>query len=341
MHLLISLLNFRPGRIGGTETYLRKLIPELIRRRDGNRVTLLPCREHAVEFDAAGANVDIVPFDEQSITRARILESVTPYRALAIEQRISQLNADVLLFPQQSIFPKRVTGRTVLVIHDLQYLDNPGNFSLADRIFRSGIYPYSIRRSDHIMTVSGCTCSALHRHYKLARSCVSVVQSGFDEPRITSTDDAVRIPGPYAFYPAVTLPHKNHLQLLESIAVLRGQNRFPYYLVLSGQKTSHWSTLQRTIRQRKLDNVVHCGFVAYAKVQALYRGAELILFPSLFEGFGLPVMEAVAWSKKILVSKLDIFEELGVPAANQIDFGDPEQLADAIADTRPTILTKA
>jgi glycosyltransferase involved in cell wall biosynthesis len=72
------------------------------------------------------------------------------------------------------------------------------------------------------------------------------------------------------------------------------------------------------------------GFISYDRVQRLFRGAECILFPTTFEGFGLPVVEAFEAGKKIIVSRLKIFRELGVPDQFQIDFGDPDQLDRAI-----------
>ncbi len=96
-------------------------------------------------------------------------------------------------------------------------------------------------------------------------------------------------------------------------------------------QTRHWKTLRRQIRRLGLEQTVrHLGFISYDRVQRLFRGAECILFPTTFEGFGLPVVEAFEGRKKIIVSRLKIFGELGVPERFQIDFGDPDQLEAAI-----------
>ena len=95
----------------------------------------------------------------------------------------------------------------------------------------------------------------------------------------------------------------------------------------------HWKTLCRLIRRLGLQDVVqHVGYVPYDHVRQLYRGAACVVFPTSYEGFGLPILEAVEAGKKILVSRLEVFGELGVPARFQIDFSDPEQLARALQE---------
>ena len=147
------------------------------------------------------------------------------------------------------------------------------------------------------------------------------------------------VTGKYLYYPAITRPHKNHHVLLESIAALRSQGRFDDQLVLSGIQTPHWKTLCKQIRRLDLDQTVrHVGYVSYQRVRQLYHGAECVVFPTSFEGFGLPVMEAFEAGKKILVSRLEVFGEIGVPERFQIDFADPEQLHRALQEPGVTVL---
>jgi glycosyltransferase involved in cell wall biosynthesis len=116
---------------------------------------------------------------------------------------------------------------------------------------------------------------------------------------------------------------------------------FDAQLILSGIQTSHWRTLSRQIRRLNLDQTVrHVGYVPYDRVRQLYRGADCVVFPSSFEGFGLPVLEAVEAGKKILVSQLEIFSEIGVPRRFQIDFADPGQLYRALQEPGPTVLER-
>lgn len=339
MHVVISLLNFRPGKIGGTETYLRKLLPELIRQREGDRITLLAYRDNAGEITSPDAETVTVPYGESEITRLRILESLTPFRARGIERQIASLRPDVLFFPQQSIFPKRVAGRVVLTVLDFQHLVMPENFGPADRVFRAGIYPFSLRRADHILAISEFTRRQLLEFYRLPPERATVSLLGYDPPEESAIDGSAGVRGPYVYYPAASLVHKNHRQLFDSVAALRARGDFPYRLVLSGIQTKYWPKLAAHVARSKLDDIVeHVGYVSYARVQALYRAAEAVVFPTTYEGFGLPVMESISGGKKVIVSRLEIFQELGVPAAWQIDFSDPQQLSAALQQPGPTQL---
>ena len=118
--------------------------------------------------------------------------------------------------------------------------------------------------------------------------------------------------------------------------------RFNLRLVLSGKQTSHWPRLRRRIQGLGLsDIVVHEGYVTRQRVAQLYRGAEAVLLPTQFEGFGLPVLEAATFGKRVITSRLAVFDEVGVPAENQIDFTQPDQLLQALGLPAPTILTRS
>ena len=85
--------------------------------------------------------------------------------------------------------------------------------------------------------------------------------------------------------------------------------------------------------------IIHLGYLPYAEVLSLYQDADVIVFPSEFEGFGLPVLEAVQFKKKIICSRIPTFAELGVPEKWQIDFSDPDQFFEALEQPGPTVLT--
>jgi glycosyltransferase involved in cell wall biosynthesis len=112
-------------------------------------------------------------------------------------------------------------------------------------------------------------------------------------------------------------------------------------LVLSGVRDAHWNSLAADIiRLGIVDVVLDFGFIDYSEVVGLYRGADAIVFPTEFEGFGLPVLEAAQYEKKIICSRLDVFNEIGVPQAFQIDFSDPHQLKSALNSNKPYALEK-
>jgi glycosyltransferase involved in cell wall biosynthesis len=339
--IVISLLSFRPGRIGGTETYLRQLIsrlPEVDRRQE---IVLLMDRDLAAENVFPGLRRAVVDLSAREILCARGLEAVSPYRARVVERALERLRPDVVFFPQQSIFPKTVAAPCVLVVHDLYHLLLPQYLLPGQRLFREHNYAYSVARADKIIAISQFTKKTIVEQYGLAPDQITVVPHGWEPPHRGPIDADAEPAGSYLYYPAITRPHKNHHVLLESIATLKSRGCFDKRLILSGIQTAHWRALRRQIHRLGLDQTVqHVGYVPYGRVRRLYDGAECIVFPTCFEGFGLPVMEAVESGKKILVSRLEVFDELGVPERFQIDFADPDQLYRALQEPGATVLER-
>jgi glycosyltransferase involved in cell wall biosynthesis len=338
MKVVVSLLNFRPGKIGGTETYLRQLIPYLPQVPRQQEIVLLMDRDLAAQSVFPGIDRAVIDQSAWQILCARGLEATSPYRARAVEKALERLQPDVVLFPQQSIFPKNVAAPCALVVHDLYHLFLPQYLSPGQRFFRGRSYAYSISRAERIIAISHFTQKSILQHYLVDPERVTVIPHGWEAAPATLAADT-GFGGKYLYYPAITRPHKNHHVLLESIAALRARGSFDYQLVLSGIQTPYWKTLCRQIHRLGLDDVVwHVGYVPYEHVQRLYRGAACVVFPTSFEGFGLPILEAVEAGKKILVSRLEVFDELGVPARFQIDFSDPAQFEQALQEPGITVL---
>jgi hypothetical protein len=135
--------------------------------------------------------------------------------------------------------------------------------------------------------------------------------------------------------------HKGHDVLFESLAILKRQGRLRHRLVLTGAQGAGWPLLRlKAIRLGISDEVQHLGLVDRPTVWSLYRAADAVLFPSRFEGFGLPVLEAAALDRRVIVSRLEVFEEIGVPPEWRIDFGNPEELAAALDRPGPTRLLR-
>jgi glycosyltransferase involved in cell wall biosynthesis len=331
MKVVVSLLNFRPGKIGGTETYLRRLIPCLSDATGKHELVLLMDRHHDAQGIFPGIARSVIDMGAARVLVERGLEAVTPYRCRAVEKTLDRLKPDVVFFPQQSIFPKTVAFPCVLVVHDLYHVYLPQYLSPLQRIVRNRGYASSIRQAERIIAISQVTKETVVEHYGVNPDRVSVIPHGIETmgfDRLPGDSDITR---PYVYCPAASLPHKNHAVLFESVARLKAEGRFDYELILSGVQTKYWKTLRRLIHKLGLEQTVrHLGFISYDRVQRLFRGAECILFPTTFEGFGLPVTEAYEARKKIIVSRLKIFRELGVPDRFQIDFSDPNQLDAAI-----------
>jgi glycosyltransferase involved in cell wall biosynthesis len=334
----MSLLALRPGQVGGAETYVRALVEWIPQVASRDELLLLLDRDLDRGLAAPGWRKVVVPLSSGAVVAQRILEAYSPWRAAGLERLVGALAADVLFFPQQSIFPARVNTPVVLTAVDVQYLFHPEHFGLFDRTFRPRVYPRSLATAHHVVAISEFTKRTLVEACGVASEKVTAIPLGFT-PRDISQVEPYRDGLSYLYYPAATYPHKAHDTLLRSLAVLRRRGELRHLLILTGERTTHWKVLDRLVRDLGMTDVVqHLGFVSSGLVDSLYAGADAVVFPSRYEGFGLPVIEAVQFGKRIVTSRLPVFGELGVPEEAQIDFEHPEALAVALGRQGPTVL---
>lgn len=337
--VLISLLCLRPGQIGGTETLVRKIVAALPRNDDGIEYSLLVPEHLASEFNSLGFRMHAVDLNDAQLVRHRFLEATTPFRSRKLEQLIASLNPDLIWFPQLTLFPKRVTVPSVVTVNDLQHIRFPQNFPWPDRIFRWGIYGYSLIRAQHVVPISQQTATELRDNYELDPARISVIRLGHDDQKIERQPLANWSVDPFYYYPAASYPHKNHAALIRSVGQLVQENRWKTKIVLSGQQTSHWNSIRQLVEKLGLrDLVEHVGFRTPEEVAWLFDNAKGILFPSLYEGFGLPVVEAATFGQKLLASDLPIYDELGLPPENRVDFSDADELRTRLDQVPPVQL---
>jgi glycosyltransferase involved in cell wall biosynthesis len=341
--LALSLLCLRPGRVGGAETYVRQLVAKLPGvAAAGDRLVAVMDRDVARTIETPGWERVVVPRSGRRIVAERILEAFTPWRAIALERTFRAIAAEVTLFPQQSLFPKRAPGRAVVTVGDVQHLFHPGNIPPFERAFRPAIYPYSMARAARLIAISEATRAALVERCGVAPERIAVVHHGY-EPGRTPVRPTELVAPPYLYYPAATFPHKNHAELIRSYAALRRRGDLDARLVFTGMQTPEWRRLAALCRELGVaGDVVHLGFLPYPEVRRVFAGAAAVVFPSRYEGFGIPVVEAaVEFGKKVITSRLPVFEEIGVPRELQIDFVDPEALLAALRSARGAGLERA
>jgi glycosyltransferase involved in cell wall biosynthesis len=342
VHFALSLLSFRPGRVGGAETYLRELVANLPRVAHGDRLTAVLHPEAAAALPTPGMDRVVVERGDARLVATRMLEAFTPARALSLERVFASLKADAVLFPQQSVFPRCAPVRAVLTVHDLLHLAHPEALSAFDRVFRAGIYGRSLRRAARVIAISGFTARELVSRCGVEPQRIEVVRQGVRPPPPIPPAAWDGAGGPYLYYPAASWPHKEHATLFRSFAALRRAGKLGAKLVLTGERTAHWPGLSRLARELGVaGEVVHLGFIPAGQVDSVYAGARALVFPSRHEGFGLPVLEAARLGVPMVTSRLEVFEEVGVPERRRIDFRDPEALHRALVEGGPAALTRA
>lgn len=229
--------------------------------------------------------------------------------------------------------------RTILTVHDLSFVRVPETTSPTLKRYLDAVVPRSVKRADHILADSQATKDDLIALYSTPGDKVTVLLSGV-EPRFRPIDDLnslerVRVryalpQRPYILSVGTVQPRKNYVRLVEALGLLRGQG-LDVSLVIVGAAGWLADPIYQAIKRLRLSEFVHfTGFADDADLPALYTGAVCVALPSLYEGFGLPVLEAMACGTPVLTSNISSLPEVAGDAALLIDPHETEAIADGL-----------
>ena len=240
--------------------------------------------------------------------------------------------------PDFTLPPVRRGTRTLLTVHDLSFVRAPEAADPGLRAYLNRVVPRSVARADHVLADSEATRQDLIALYGTPPEKISVLHAGVDSRFQPVTDpaalDAVRTrygigPAPYVFSLGTVQPRKNYARLAEAFAQL---GRPDLRLVIAGGKGWLDDPLYAQIDALGLaDRVIFTGFAADDDLPALYSAAEVFAFPSLYEGFGLPPLEAMACGTPVVSSASSSLPEVVGEAGLLVDPTDVGALAEALA----------
>ncbi|MEM2045740.1 MAG: glycosyltransferase family 1 protein [Candidatus Bathyarchaeia archaeon] len=248
------------------------------------------------------------------------------------------LGADVLHITYPLHFVQAAVP-TVFTIHDLQHRHYPEFFNRRHLMWRETVYPAAFRHARAIAAVSRYVRKDvieqygvdLYKVYAIPSASPTACYQPVSNHTLTNVQRKFRLPSAFMLYPALTYQHKNHVRLLEAIALLRNRDGFAVNLVCTGQLKHFWPSIKKQVRELKLQNQVRfLGFVSATELRALYRLAQFVIFPSLFEGAGLPLLEAFREGTPVACSDIPAFREYGGDAVYFLDPTSVESIAKAI-----------
>jgi glycosyltransferase involved in cell wall biosynthesis len=243
---------------------------------------------------------------------------------------------DVLHHPVTVPIPRLRGVPTVTTVYDVQHHELPQFFSRAERAFRRWAYDGAARSADVAITTSDYSRERLVQLAGVDPERVEVVPLGIDHERFGPSrgeaDEALSqsldLPPRYVVYPANLWPHKNHARLVEALAAVPDRE---LALVLTGSVYGRGGELAQLARRAGVaERVRHLGYVQPEAMPALLRGATAMAFPSLYEGFGAPPVEAMACGCPVASSLHGSLEETLGDAALGFDPTSVESIADAI-----------
>jgi glycosyltransferase involved in cell wall biosynthesis len=255
--------------------------------------------------------------------------------ATAAPARIADQFSDdrqLIHYPLTSNIP-RMRKPTVTTLHDIQHHELPELFAPHQKLWRRFVYDRAARRSTVVITDSDHARGKIVEVLGLDPERVVTIHLGVDHERFTAepgaADETLDLPvSRFILYPASLWRHKNHGNLLEALARTADPD---LHLVLTGATFGHLHDLQsQAARLRIADRVHHLGFVSDEALPAVYRRATAVVFPSRYEGFGAPPLEAMACGCPVASSLKAALAEVCDGAVEPLQPDEPEQMAQAI-----------
>jgi len=268
---------------------------------------------------------------------------LSPHRATILWQRLRvPLPADLftglldLFHSPDYVLPPLRRGRKVLTIHDLSFLRYPEGADPRLRWYLTQAVPHSIGQADLVLADSHNTKSDLIELLGVEAGRVEVLYPGveerfhpLDEGSLAPVKARYRLDFPFILIVGTLEPRKNHVGLLQAYTLLKG--RHPHRLVIAGGKGWLYEAIFREVERLSLEErVLFLGYVPEEDLPALYNLADLFVFPSFYEGFGLPPLEAMACGTPVVVSDISSMPEVVGDGALLVPPQDVEALAEAM-----------
>ncbi len=323
MRIGVNALYLIPGGVGGTEIYLRSLLAALARVDRSNDYVVFVNRETGAGLAPEAPNFRTVETGVRAVNRpARLL-----WEQFRLPSAIRRERLDVLFNPGFTA-PARCRCPSVTVFHDLQHKRHPEYFRWFDLPFWNWFLWQSARTSKALIAVSQATAADLERYYPGTGCRITVVRHGVDEKLC----ETARRRDPELFLLCVSTlhPHKNLERLIRAFAGFhRKHPRFR--LVLAGMKGFHTAAVTRAVEDRGLAGVVELtGWISREAVRDLYRRAWAFVLPTTFEGFGMPLLEALAAGVPSACSDIPPLREVAGDAALRFPPDDEAAIEEAL-----------
>ncbi len=319
----VNALYLIPAGVGGTEIYLRGLLAALAGIDPRNEYFVFTNRETGPDLVPKRPNFTWAPQPVRAVSRpARILWEQTALPLAAVRLRL-----DAMLNPGFTA-PLFCPCPQVTVFHDLQHKRHPEYFRWFDLPFWEFFLYWSAQVSRLVLSDSEATAADLRRYFRLPEAKVRVVRLGVDSAFFEIA--ARRRPEPFLLAVSTLHPHKNLDGLLKAFAEFRGEHP-EFRLVVCGLHGFFTEALQNLRQRLDLGDAVEFpGWVPREDLHGLFARAWAFIFPSLFEGFGLPVVEALAAGVPTACSNIEPLASMAGGAALQFDPCDHGAILQAI-----------
>ncbi len=341
MRIGLNIVGLPLGAWGGVETYFRNLLHYLQKVDSGNEYTLLIDDRNVTQF----------PLYNPSFSRQiyRFARPSFPWYVRAALRRtlhydvlkpfLNRVPLDVIHHPFSFLNPRGLATSSVLTFWDMQEEFFPEFFSATVLRWRQRMYRPSAEEATRIIVSSEFTKQCLVERYRIVPDKIDVIYTGYgpefrviDDPEdLDQVRQKYGLSRPFLYYPAASWPHKNHRTLLAALRILCDRNDFDGQLVLTGIAMQAHGDMLRDIERLGLgERVKILGYLPYGELPFLYNLARLMVFPSLFEGFGIPLVEALACGCPVVCARAASIPEVVGEAGVTFDPLSAEDMADKV-----------
>jgi glycosyltransferase involved in cell wall biosynthesis len=336
MKIGINLLSVIPC-IGGAWNYIDNLVKGLIKYDNENQYAVFVTK-HSLPIVDGLTSLEIININIDSNLRVkRVL-----YENIILPIHVKRRKINCLLWPNDTVGLINVVP-SIVIIHDLLDLVNPSALPIIKRIYKSIVLKNTIRNASFIMAISKTTAEEIQnvgksickRDLSNIITVPNIVDYRFtilSENETKIVKEKYKLPDKFWLYVAHFYPHKNHIRLLKAYSVLlKSKLNIFYPLLLRGNNVEQNKEIQDIIKRNNLSQYVK--FIPYIdpnELPALYNLATALIFPSLYEGGGIPVMEAMACGCPLVASNIKTTKEFAQDAAILFDPTSVESICNAM-----------
>ena len=335
MRIGLNLLFLIPNEVGGTETYATSLVSALAKLDHTNEYFMYVNKESVTKSFNTGANfhANLCPIR----ARNRVFRFLWEQLILPIQARRDQLD---LMHSLGYISPLRLPCASLVTIHDLNYLYIPEAYSHFTRQVQKLFVSQSAFRVDQVIVVSDFIRDQVIEHLGVTADKIITIHEAVDvevfqedlRGHWPKLQERFNLREPYFLAFSSLSPHKNIDCMIEAFAQYKQGDRSHSKLVISGHLTKLGPNLPEMAKRLGVErDVIFTGYLSSEALRALLSNAVLFVFPSLYEGFGLPVLEAMAVGTPVACAQRGSLPEVGGEAALYFNPTDSTELADVLS----------
>jgi glycosyltransferase involved in cell wall biosynthesis len=325
MRIGISTSVIQRGRTGIAQ-YVFNLLREFLPYASEHKFVLFTLEEDAPLFDFASDAMRIVPVPERFRPAAKNIW----WHQSALPELCRRHSVEVLHIPsyRRMLWPRPC--KLVATIHDLAPFHVTKKYDWKRMFYGRVVARRLAKRQHEVIVISRNTANDVEKHFGISARKLNLVHNGINHEAFRPDGTSPR--NVFLYVARLEHPGKNHVGLIEAFNRFKGATHLDWQLVLAGSKWSGAEHIERAMEASPYSNDIRwTGFVPDADLPALYRSAAVFVYPSLYEGFGLPPLEAMACGVPVICSTGGALREMAGKAAALVESGDVAGLAAQMA----------